>query len=134
MRAERIEKLKLDLQNAVTFVFDVDEDTPQDDFDGTITQALMLMNGQLLGGATGALSSGGALSELMRALMTDRERIDALYLRTLSRPPSESERDHWLAFVTKLRPGRAPKLGPKQEAYEDLFWALLNSSEFVMRH
>jgi uncharacterized protein DUF1549/uncharacterized protein DUF1553 len=133
-KADKLEKLKLDVKNAVTFLFDVDEDLPSDDYEGTIPQALMLLNGQLTNGSIAGITPGSALRDLLRAATTDEEKIEALYLRTLSRPPSKDEMQHWLAFVNAPHRGLPQPLGPKQLAYEDFFWALLNSSEFVTRH
>jgi hypothetical protein len=45
---------------------------------------------------------------------------------TLSRPPRAREAEALLARVRKA--GEGPRI------YEDIFWALLNSTEFVTRH
>jgi hypothetical protein len=133
-RVERIEKLKLDAKNAINFLFDIDEDVAADDYEGTIPQALMLLNGQLTNGSIAGITAGSATRELLRGASTDEEKIQRLYLRTLSRPPTKDEQTHWLAFVNAPHAGMPQPLGPKQLAYEDLFWALLNSTEFVTRH
>jgi hypothetical protein len=69
--------------------------------------------------------------------------------------PSPQETAHWLTFISGADPdadnAMPPKgkpagdvlgqLGknvrdrsPRKKAYEDLFWALLNSSEFIFNH
>jgi hypothetical protein len=51
--------------------------------------------------------------------------VDELYLRTLSREPTEDERELALKFCRTTK--------NRSAAFEDLFWALLNSSEFSHR-
>jgi hypothetical protein len=57
---------------------------------------------------------------------TPEQALDRLYVRCLSRYPTESERAELLASVAA-----APS--PK-EGLEDIFWAILNSREFVFNH
>src|SRR5689334_1997655 len=118
-KADRIEKLKFDAKNVINFLFDVDEDIPLDDYEGTIPQALMLLNGQLTNGSIAGITPGSALRELLRSASTDEEKIERLYLRTLSRPPTKDEMHHWMAFVNAPHAGLPQPLGPKQLAYED---------------
>jgi hypothetical protein len=154
-----VDALKDRLRALFTFVFDVDEDTDKADYQGTITQALVMLNGKLTaGGVSGA--PGTFIARLARSRATDAEKVDALYLRTLSRKPTSSERDAALAYLAdapvadsappsaknEKKPGRDPlaRVGarlapppgqdPKLTAYEDLMWALINSSEFVFNH
>ncbi|HEX5471581.1 MAG TPA: hypothetical protein VFW73_06825, partial [Lacipirellulaceae bacterium] len=51
--------------------------------------------------------------------------VEELYLRTLSREPTDKELKTALAYCEGTRNRTA--------AFEDLFWALLNSSEFSHR-
>jgi hypothetical protein len=114
--AAKIEK-RPQLRNAVTFLFDVDEEEEQTDYDGTVPQALMLMNGALA-------NSGATLGEVFAMPLSDEKKIEALYLRTLSRRPSAGELQRFAPMVRDR----------KKQGYEDVFWALLNSSEFGFRH
>jgi hypothetical protein len=66
--------------------------------------------------------------------MNTKERIETLYLATLSRRPRLAEMDRATRFVDDA----VKNAGGSQEAYgnalADVFWALLNSSEFSLNH
>ena len=155
-------KMRQNLRRLVTFLFDVDEETSESEAEGTIAQALVLLNGAATSNTTLALP-GSVLGDLLADIPTDEKVIDSLYLRALSRKSSPSELTQWIAFVNEPREVvRTPpppkvaasgKLGknfrdpaqrlgklalgpitPKKQAFEDLFWALINSSEFFYRH
>ena len=53
--------------------------------------------------------------------------VDELYLRCLSRKPTPQEYDS-LGPLIMEDPKEAPKV------LDDLFWALLNSQEFIFNH
>jgi hypothetical protein len=93
----------------------------------SILQALTLMNGQFVAGATGtpSLEQGRTLQALLAFEQPTADRIDTLYLTALSRLPTESERGRVQAYL-----GAKPK--PRQ--WGDVFWALLNSAEFRLNH
>jgi len=99
----------------------------QRDPDTSVIQALTLMNGPLIGQATGGESR--LLSALKTAHGDDRERIvESLYLAALSRRPTEEE---------KVRIGRHLDGGPAEERDRrlgDVLWTLLNSAEFRWNH
>lgn len=93
-------------------------------YDRGIPQVLRMMNSpQLL--------SPRNESELVRRIMepeaTASDAIERLYLHVLARRPTANERtihDDYLA--------RHP--GQREQAYAEIFWALLNSSEFSLNH
>lgn len=162
-----LDKLRADLRRQMNVLFDVDEQPEDAPYQGTIPQALMLLNGRLVNGGAAAIP-GGALAEILEAHGGDDAAvIEALYLRTLSRPPTPEERAHWIEFVHaprqvvrddgspvvsarakdaarsgalgERRLARVDRLRPRretsrQQAFEDVFWALLNSSEFTFNH
>ena len=105
--------------------FDTDENDEATTFNGTIPQALMMMNGQLIQRAV-SIESGSYLSRLLRQPIGEGEKIRKLYLATLSRQP---ERRELSAALKLIRANRSPIVG-----YQDLFWALLNSNEFIVNH
>ena len=86
------------------------------------------MNGSLIAGATG-LSSSGLLKSLEAPFFTNRQRIEVIYLATLSRQPSESEWQTIGDYVPQDATG-----SELQQALADVLWALLNSAEFTLNH
>ena len=65
------------------------------------------------------------------ALEAERGRIEAVYLAALSRLPTTKEVEKAAAFLDKFAAGDSRK---RTEATADVFWALLNSAEFVFNH
>jgi Tfp pilus assembly protein PilO len=57
--------------------------------------------------------------------MKDEDRLETLFLATLTRRPSDRERDVLLASVTADGADRGT-------VFADIMWALLNSPEFVL--
>lgn len=95
---------------------------------GTIPQQLLLLNGRAVQEAVKGVNPINA-SWRVAALAPDDERaVDAAYLTVLTRRPTPDERRH---FVARL----AGTTGdPRHHAVEDLFWTLLNSTEFAWNH
>jgi hypothetical protein len=95
----------------------------------TILQALQLMNGTFIAGATD-LADSQTLAAVIDAPFLDAEgKVEALFLTTLTRQPTADEMAKFKAYVEAG--------GPKKDeaaALSDVFWALLNSSEFVTNH
>jgi hypothetical protein len=137
-------------------------------FNGTIIQALLMMNGQEI---NAEISRGDGTSAVEKAMNKHRTAsgysemgvINELYLMALARKPSTqvtvslpakdprtgkdrldakgkpimtgliSEADYLAKQVTDLK-----RRGPNQQQYkaffEDVFWSLLNTSEFILNH
>ena len=95
----------------------------------SILQALALMNGQFTSTAT-SLDQSSTLTAICEfPLMKTPDRIEALYLSALTRRPRPEE----LARLVKYVESGGPSKNQKQ-ALTDVFWALLNSSEFLFNH
>jgi len=106
--------------------FGTDEGDEATTFNGTIPQALMMMNGDIVKNATSA-QKGSYLREILETpRATDTSLINKLYMASLSRLPSTRER----SLATRMIKSNRDKL----VAYQDLFWALLNSNEFIFVH
>lgn len=101
-----------------------DDEGNEATFNGTVVQALMLMNGGRLNDAI-RMKPGSTLAKVM-SMPPDR-RLNHLFLATLGRPPSSGERDFFLKriAVTKEDPSGG---------WSDVLWALLNSNEFILNH
>jgi len=90
----------------------------------TITQALSLMNGEFVREATDPTSSPTLVAVAEAPFLDRSERIESLFLATLSRRPSADEAKRMEAFVAAA--------GDERTGLGDLFWALLNSGEFLL--
>jgi hypothetical protein len=134
---EAADKMKADLQQQFTAVFNNDENAEADTFNGTIPQALMLMNGGLMQKAI-SKEPGSYLHERVQEIIKKKSRgadvalLNDLYLAALSRYPSRKESQ----LAQMLLNDTMAKSKDKNpiDAYQDIFWALLNSSEFVLNH
>ncbi|MCB9953414.1 MAG: DUF1553 domain-containing protein [Planctomycetaceae bacterium] len=118
-------------------------DTARQDFLGTFTndsdspidratsilQALSLMNGNFVNNATDLTDSRTLAAIIDSPFLDVNERVDALYLSTLSRMPSDAERARCVDYIQS-----GGSDGDAKAAVADLFWALLNSSEFLLNH
>jgi hypothetical protein len=95
----------------------------------SILQALSLMNGRLITDAT-SLERSETLAAIADApFMDTAQRIETLYLTTLSRKPRPEEAARLVAYVNSGGPSNDAK-----KALADVFWALLNTSEFILNH
>lgn len=89
----------------------------------TLSQALHLLNGDTV---NTKIAQGGVVAKLLTTRQYPEERVIDLYLRCLSRRPTPEE-------LAKLLPLLGE--GPQQaQALQDIFWALLNSREFLFNH
>lgn len=89
----------------------------------TLSQALHLLNGDTF---QQKIAAGGVVKQMLDAKKSPQEAIESLYVRCLCRPPTADE----TAKLVKLVEGEKNP----QQALEDIFWALLNSREFVFNH
>ena len=95
----------------------------------SILQALALMNGTFIAEATGIEQSTTLAAVLDSPFLDDAGKVETLYLATLSREPHSHELAHMVDYV---KSGGAA--GDSKAALSDVFWALLNSSEFLLNH
>jgi hypothetical protein len=89
--------------------------------DLSLPQALNLINGKTISDAVA--DQNGTIAKALMAGATDKDLVEELYLRTLSRKPTAAELDGGLTY---LRGGR--QLAARAQ---DLLWALLNSKAFL---
>jgi hypothetical protein len=113
-----------DPKDQFALIFGFDPSTPQADLTGKIPQALFLMNSPQINGQINA-NTGTRLSRIVSRFRDDQDAISELYMMVLSRSPSQSELKICRVYIAEA--------GNRNEAFEDLMWSLLNSSEFVSR-
>ena len=106
--------------------FGTDEGDDMTTFDGSIPQVLMMFNGDLMRNAT-STGRGGFLDRVAGSRTGNPAKIEALYLAALSRKPSAAE----VAVANKLV---AARRGDVVGALQDVWWAVLNSNEFILKH
>ena len=91
--------------------------------DPSLSQALHLLNGDV---GNQRIQQGGVIDRWIKEGRPDTEIIDELFVRCYGRFPQERERVETLVAV-QAGAGR-------KQALEDVFWALLNSPEFIFNH
>ncbi|MGE3410576.1 MAG: hypothetical protein AB7I37_27600, partial [Pirellulales bacterium] len=69
------------------------------------------------------------LLSLDAPFLSHQDRVEALFLTTLSRLPTDEERQVFVAHVAEQSDEVAAR-----RAVADVLWALLNSAEFVLNH
>jgi hypothetical protein len=105
-----------------------DEMNEAEGFSLTIDQALEVMNGDVTRRIGGSLN-GTLLFELFEETKDDAERVRQLYLAVLTRQPSERELKRALDFISTER-----KTRKDAQIYEDVFFALVSTTEFATNH
>ncbi len=112
--------------NQFTIAFGTDENDDTTTFNGTIPQALMMMNGDLVKKAT-SIDSGTFLSKVAASGRSPGDKINALYWAALARRPTNAELGRAQQTLDRHK-------GNVAVALQDVFWAVLNSNEFIIQH
>ncbi len=102
-------------------------DSELDSRTGTIPQRLIMMNGNLIHELTEAnlFSAAGRIAAMAP---TDDACVETAFLVCLSRKPSAAEQQHFTAQLHGTKEDR------RRKVVEDLFWSLINSTEFSWNH
>ena len=95
----------------------------------TILQALALMNGGLVSEATSLDRSRTLTAVVEFPALGTGDRVEALFLAALGRRPGAKRLAALVAYVDAGGVTRDPAA-----ALADVFWSLLNSSEFLLNH
>jgi hypothetical protein len=98
------------------------------DYQTSILQALYLMNNEFIAERT-SLEKNRTLATLAEQRTSTARKVESLFLVVLSRKPRPAESERFVKYVEKGGPARDPK-----KALADVFWVLLNSSEFILNH
>jgi len=104
--------------------FGYDPSQRRDEIAGSIPQALVMMNAPNISAAIRG-TGRTMLARLLSEIKDDKGLVQELYLKTLAREPSQSELTTCLLFVKQV--------GNRTEAFEDILWGLVNSTEFLHR-
>jgi hypothetical protein len=123
---EEQEKTKNQWLQQFVIAFGTDENDESTTFNGSIPQALMLMNGDLVKKAV-STAPGGFLATINASGKNDGAKISFLYRAALARDPSTTE----AGMANKLWQARG---GDAAGALQDVWWALLNCNEFIINH
>ena len=105
-------------------IFGFDPSTRRDEVTGSIPQALAMMNSPFINQQIDA-RRGRVLAPLLAEVANDRQLVEELYIKVLSRQPTRQELNACLDY----RKG----ISDRAEAFEDILWALLNHAEFIHR-
>ena len=106
-------------------------DLGSDEFDergGTVPQRLLLMNGQLVKDKTKDDLVGNAATRIAVLAPSDQLAIETATLAVLTRRPTAAENKYFLARLEGTSGTQ------RNERLEDLYWSLLNSTEFAWNH
>jgi len=122
-----------------------DDEGNEGNYNGTVVQALLLMNGDDINKAITDKDNGTvavvlkkwgpvARTNLQGAL---KGAMNELFLAALNRPPRAEE----VTRILNPKMYNLPRVTPTKDSnafvtafYQDLFWAVLNSNEFILNH
>lgn len=91
--------------------------------DPSLSQALHLINGNT---TSGKINQGALLKKWKEQGLSKEDVIEKIYARCLSRKPTETERANLIKLIAE---------SPNEElGLHDVFWAILNSREFIFNH
>jgi hypothetical protein len=88
-----------------------------------LSQALHLLNGSTV---NDKVQEGGIVKGMLKAGKKPEEIVADLYMRCLSRKPTSDETSNLQKFLAEAK--------DPEPVLNDMFWALLNSKEFIFNH
>ena len=98
------------------------------DLPGTLPQRLVMMNGRLVHDRTKEDLVLNASTRIGALARDEQQAVEMAYLTALTRKPTREESDY---FTQKLK---EPSGSKRSQRMEDLFWILMNSTEFSWNH
>jgi hypothetical protein len=118
------EAAKLAWLGQFTRDMETDEGDEANSFDGAISQSLVLMNGPLTRRVV-SREDGSMLAKLAASSLTPPQKVEHLFLSALARKPNRRE----LELAQSMFSAH-----DEAETLETIWWALLNSNEFILDH
>jgi len=119
-------KRDADVSNFVKRYGDSGEDT-FDDGAGTIPQRLLLMNGEMINDNITDNPVINASTRIGILAPDAAAAVEAAYLSIFTRRPTAAEADHFKGLIATAKRSRS-------NAMSDLYWTLMNATEFSWNH
>ncbi len=115
-----------EIQRFLHFFGQTNRDKDEPDLSGSIVQASLLLNSDLIKKKISAGTEGSRAQRLLTKTppLTNQELVDELFLATLSRFPTQEELKLSVNMLKKYR----------DRGVEDLQWALLNKLDFMFNY
>ena len=123
---EEAAKKKDEWLSQFIIAFGTDEGDDATTFNGSIPQVLMMFNGDLIKQAT-RTGKGGFLDRVATSDRKNAAKIELLYQAALARKPQGKE-------VAEANAILVARKGDAVGALQDIWWAVLNSNEFIINH
>jgi len=119
-------KRRDDWMRQFVIAFGTDEGDESTSFNGSIAQSLMMFNGELIREAT-SNAPGSWIQNLAQQKGAPSDKLQHLFLAGLSRRPRNEE----LNIANQILVARKQDVGGM---LQDMWWAILNSNEFIFNH
>ena len=124
----QLERMKREHLKKFLFLLDNGEMEEIEAFNGTIPQALMMINGDMVNDSANHEERGAFVYNVIKERREPVKRVEYIYLKVLSRLPTAKEKTYFRRYLERSL------YRTKDLAYEDLYWVLLNSAEFSLNH
>ncbi len=124
----QVESMKRQHLRRFLFLLDNGEMEEIDAFNGTVPQALMMINGNMVNDSADYKENGTFVNYVLDNCRDTNDRVEFMYLSVLSRKPTDKEQTFFQRYMDRSL------YRDKDLAYEDLYWVLLNSAEFSLNH
>ena len=123
-----LEERKREHLEKFLFLLDNGEMEEIEAFNGTVPQALMMINGSMVNDSASLGERGSFVNYVLEKWRAPADRLEYIYLNVLSRLPTAKEKTYFQRYMERSL------YRNKDLAYEDLYWVLLNSAEFSLNH
>ena len=123
-----LEERKREHLRKFLFLLDNGEMEEIEAFNGTVPQALMMINGDMVNDSASHEERGSFVNYVLQKWREPADRLEYIYLNVLSRLPTAKEKTYFQRYMERSL------YRNKDFAYEDLYWVLLNSAEFSLNH